>query len=158
MNCLSAVTQLITRIGQRYKHHGYTQVRCAHHYVFREEGHWWCVLVCWYKETGTRPWLLLAFCASLGLIPSKREVDDLHVDNKRVDTGQDKFLPIPGMGDCCFRGCPTAPDMARALHRLWKAGRQRVPFLRYSLGMQKKRLSLWKQQQHCQEHVPVNFS
>lgn len=74
----------------------------------------------------------------MGLIPSKTEAGDLPVDNEQVDTGQDKFLPTPGMGGCCFRRCLAALDMARALCSLGKAGRQCVPFLRYSSGNAKE--------------------
>lgn len=144
--------QLLTKIDQRYKCHGYTHVRWAHLYLFREKEHWWPVLVCWHKETGTRPWLLLlAFCASLGLIPSGRGADDLPVGNKQGDTGQDQFLPTPGMGFA----------VSEVPGSTWhgKAGEGSVCHCSgVLLGMQKKRLSLWKQQQHCQEHVPVNFS
>lgn len=53
-----------------------------------------------------RPQLLLAFCASVGLIASKREADDLPVDNKQVNTGQDKFLPTPENGALLFQRVP----------------------------------------------------
>lgn len=94
--------------------------------------------------TDTKPWLLLPFCASLDLIPSKREADDLPVDNKRVGIGQEKFLPTSGVRVCCFRGCLAALVMARALCRLGKAGRQCVPFLRYSPGNAKEEAVTFK--------------
>lgn len=57
------------------------------------------------------------------------------------------------MGGCRFGGCTAAFHMARAFHRLGKASRQvfRKKMYHFSgdlLGTQKKRLSLWKQQQH----------
>lgn len=119
--------QLLTKIDQRYKCHGCTHVRCAHLYLFREKGHWWPVLVCWHKETGPGPWLLLAFCASLGLIPSRRGADVLPVGNRQGDTGQDQFLPTPGMGFAVSEGAQQ--------HLTWQGwGRQRVPLLRCSPG------------------------
>ncbi|KAF2981402.1 hypothetical protein EK904_002954 [Melospiza melodia maxima] len=77
--------------------------------------------------TGTRPWLLLAFCASLGPIPSRRGADVLPVGDKQGDTGQDQFLPTPGMGFVVSEGA-----WQPLTRQGW--GRQRVPLLRYSLG------------------------
>lgn len=133
MNCLSAVTPLITRTDQRYKCHGYTHVRCAHHYVFREKGHWWPVLVCWYNRDKPK-----AMASGFLCITGSRTQQVLIINEWTLGRINSFLSKPPGVGVCCFRGCPAAFDTAKALCRLGKAGRQCVPFLRYSPGNAKE--------------------
>lgn len=146
---LSAVTPLI-RTNQRYKWHGYDGVRFVHHYVIKEALVTSSSMI---RGDGQTDMAFPGFLSISGsLIPRKREARVLPVDNKHLTAKTLSFLPL-WMGVCHFGGCTAAFHVARAFHSLGKASRQvfRKKMYHFSgdlLGMQKKRLSLWKQQQH----------